>query len=353
MLRSVRRILLVCFFGLLTGILHLLGRYAPELVFLVYPSVSQNILRVVGGFFSVFPIAMWEILGLLAVIWVLYTFVRDISKMEFMRWITGIALGIAVGVFAVTLLWGLNNYSPPMHEKLQLSGESYSVSRLKQATAYYRDMANSAAKQVPRDENGEMLYGSFGDLAQAAMDGYMLRSVEYDCFRGPRFTPKRMIFGNVLGLDGLFVPFTGECCVSSHTYSACLPFEMCKQIGYGNGFVSEGEASFAAYLGCTASDSSEVRYSGYFSAFSMCYNALYAEDPEAAREIWQGVSQTVQKDCAVRLEQQTNSWRAVMEGLHTELWDAYGKTFRTEESEAPFHDSASDLLTMWYVERIL
>lgn len=353
MLKSIKRILLICFFGLLTGILHLVGRYAPDLVFLVYPAISQNVLRIVGGFFSLFPIAMWEILALVAFIWAIYTLVRDLAKVLILRWITGFALFAIVCVFAFTLLWGLNNYSAPMHEKMELSGEEYAISRLEQAAIYYRDKANEASRLVERDENGEMVYESFGDLARESADSYMLLAAKYDCFRGPRFEPKRMILGDILGIDGLFIPFTGENCVSADTYSACLPFVMCRQVGHGSGFTDRGEAEFAAFLACSVSESPELRYSGYFNAFSLCYNALYAKDPEAAREVWQGVTQSVQADCAARLELESGSWKKTMSEFQADLWDVYGKAFQTEDGEGPEHDTVTELLTMWYVERIL
>lgn len=353
MFRTVRRLLLICFFTVLTVILHLLGRFAPELIFEVYPTVSQNILQIIGGFFSVFPVAMWELLALLGMFWLFYSLVRDLSKAEAIRWITGVALCISIGIFSVTLLWGLNIYSPPMHEKLALSGEEYSLSHLKQAAVYYRDKMNACASNIQRDGNGEMIYDSFNDLAQEATDSYMLLAVKYDCFRGPGFTPKEMIMGNVLGVDGIFIPFTGEACVSADVYSACLPFVMCKQIGVGNGFTDSGESDFAAFLACDVSDSPQLRYSGYFNAFSTCYNALYAKDPQAAREVWQGVAQSVRVDCAARLELETGAWRQAMLGIRTDLWDLYGETFRNDEGESPKHDSAADLLTMWYIERIL
>ena len=352
MLRSVKRILLICFFGLLTVILHLMGRYAPDLVFLIYPAISQNLLRIVGGFFSVFPVAMWELLALVWFIWMIYTFIHDITEFHIIRWITGVGLFVAICIFALTLLWGLNNYSPPMHEKLGLSGNECSVSQLKRAAIYYRDKANSAANSIARDGDGEMVYDSFRDLAQEATDSYMLLAVEYDCFRGPRFQPKRMILGEVLGLEGIFVPFTGESSVSGNIYSACLPFVMCREIGYGCGFTGRGEAEFAAFLACSVSDSPQLRYSGYFNAFSLCYNALYARDPAAAQEVWSGTSQALRRDCEARLEEETAIWAKTMDHLQSGVQDAYAETFQYED-EGPEHDSVTDLLTMWYLEEIL
>lgn len=329
-----------------------MGRYAPELVFLFYPGISQNILRIVGGFFSVFPIAMWEILALTAFVWMVYTLIRDISELHIVRWVSGVVLFLAISIFAMTLLWGLNHYSPPMHEKLGLSGQDPSLSQLKMATIYYRDKANEAARNVKRDENGNLDYGTFRELGREASDCYTILSLEYDCFRGPRYQPKRLILGELLGIDGLFVPFTGESGASVDIHSVCLPFVMCREIGHGCGFTDRGEAEFAAFLACMESDSAAMRYSGYFNAFSLCYNALYQENPSAAQEIWNGVSQTVRTDCTERLALETQAWTKTMDHLQEGVRDAYAKTFQYEE-KTPDHDTATDLLTMWYLEEIL
>ena len=95
-----------------------------------------------------------------------------------------------------------------------------------------------------------------------------------------------------------------------------------------------------------------MRYSGYFNAFSLCYNALYAQDPDMARTVWNGVSQRVREDCAERLTLETAFWSKTMDELQEELRDAYAETFQYEE-EGPKHDSVTDLLTMWYFEEIL
>lgn len=287
-----------------------------------------------------------------AFLWLIYSLIRDVSNFQIIRWLTGVILVLTIGVFAMTLLWGLNNYNLPIEEKLNLSGEEYSLSQLKKATIYYRDKANETEKKVQREENGSLAYDSFRGLAQDASDGYTLLSVKYDCFRGPIFRPKRLVFSGIFGIEGVFVPFTGESGVSTHTYSTCIPFVMCREMAYGCGFSHRGEADFAAFLACTASDSPELTYSGYFNAFSLCYNALYAKDPKAAREVWNGVSQGVRQDCAGRLEQETKAWTRIMNKLQDEVRDAYAETFPYEE-EGSDRYSAADLLTMWYMEEIL
>ncbi len=353
MARNIMRLMLAGFFAVLTLILHLLGNYAPKLVFALYPSISQNILSALGGFFSVFPLAMWELLALALLIWILYTMIRDFSQLKIIQWLTGVLMCFSIGVFVIMLLWGLNYYSPPMHEKIGLSGKEYSLQQLQQATIYYRDMANRTAYAVPRNGDGTMDSGSFPDLAEESVKSFKRMELQYDCFEGPKTRPKRLLLSGLIGLDGIFVPFTGECGVSPDTYSASLSFTMCRELGRRVGFVSEDEAEFAAFLACSASDSAEFRYSGYFNAFSFCYNALYAADQEAAEAVWEGVSSPVRADCAARWDILTEDWKQLFTEFHENIQDTYTQSFETEDGERPEHDSVVQLLTMWYYERIL
>ena len=63
------------------------------------------------------------------------------------------------------------------------------------------------------------------------------------------------------------------------------------------GFPAEDDSNFCAYLACMANDSVEFRYSGAYSAFIYCYNALYAENRDRAAEVWAQASEQVKADC--------------------------------------------------------
>jgi hypothetical protein len=348
--KNIMRILVACFFALLTLVLHLVGRYAPDFVFLFYPTISQSILRVVGGFFSIFPMAMWEIIAVGLFIWLIYTLIRDLADLRIIQWFTGILVSVSVGAFALMLLWGLNDYSPPLHEQVGLSGKSYSVGQLREATIYYRDQANRTAKAAISRRNLD----AFTDLAQEAADSYTILSVRYDCFRGPTAVPKRLILGEWLGFKGVFMPFTGESGISlKKTHVSCVPFLMCSEIGQGKGFTNRQEAEFTAFMACMVSDSPQLQYAGYFNAFSYCYNALYARDPQTAIEVWKGLSNEVRKDCVDRIEQEESPLKElILSDIQKDLQVIYAE-FMGWDVEGPEHDSMTDLLTMWYYEKVL
>lgn len=63
-------------------------------------------------------------------------------------------------------------------------------------------------------------------------------------------------------------------------------------------FARENEANFAAFLACEASEDARFTYSGYYTAFLYCYNALRKVDAAAANEVWSGACDELRADCA-------------------------------------------------------
>lgn len=73
---------------------------------------------------------------------------------------------------------------------------------------------------------------------------------------------------------------------------------MCHEIGHRMAFARENEANFAAFLACEASEDARFAYSGYYTAFLYCYNALRKVDAAAANEVWSGACDELRADCA-------------------------------------------------------
>ncbi|MBR4308717.1 MAG: DUF3810 family protein [Oscillospiraceae bacterium] len=352
MVKSVLRLILSGLFLFLTAILTLVGRFAPELIRKVYMPLSRAAMTFLSGIFSVLPVAVWELLVVALLIWLLCSLVRNFSDLKITQWFTGLLLGVSVTVFLFMALWGLNYYAPSIQVQLGLSERECSVEELKQATVYYRNMANLTANSVTREDSGAMAPVSFEQLAHKAADGYMILEIRTESFRGSKSAPKRLISGNLFafgGSQGIFVPFTGESCVSGSTYSAVLPFAMCSQMGKRMGFARRDEAEFAAFLACASGESAQFVYSGYFIAFSYCYNALYARDRAVAESVWQGVGAELKADCLGRIEYESGRENQATKDKWETLGEQYQK-FLQEKLGTKTADSVTNLLTIWYLE---
>ena len=112
-MRTIGRLLLSAIFLVLTALLVLAAKYAPALVFSFYPELSRKALGVISAVTRAVPLAVWELLAGLAILWLLYTFVRIFTRhRSFLCWLAGIVLGVCVGLFVFVALWGLNHFGP-------------------------------------------------------------------------------------------------------------------------------------------------------------------------------------------------------------------------------------------------
>ena len=355
MTKTILRITLSGILLVLTGFLLLFANFLPSVFFTFYPDFSRRMMQIIGGATSIVPFAVCEICGILLLALFVFTLIRAIMKARIVRWLTGVLLIVSIGVFAFVSLWGLNYYAPPMAERLGMKEEQFTAEQLRQAAEYYRDMANASAKDVERNDDGTMKAYDFDDLAVNAGEGFDILAEEFDCFDGSTARVKSLISSPLMGKIGMtggFICLTGEACVSDTTYCAAVPFTMCHEIGHRMAFAREDEANFAGFLACSVSERPEFVYSGYYMAFKYCYNALYEVDPAAANAVWAGVGEELAADCRASAkhydEVRSDAASEVADSVYGDYLNAF-----SVESGTQSYGEVTDLLILWYFERIV
>ena len=256
-------------------------------------------------------------------------------------------------VFLFVGLWGLNHYGPSVAERVGLEVTGYTNAQLTETTAYMAAQAGAWADQVERSEAGDMKT-DFAALSKSARLGYEALGETYAFFQTEEPLPrvKRLLAPNIFsyaGITGIFVPFTGESGVNPDTYAASLPFTMCHELAHRLSIAAEDEANFAAFLACTAHSDAVFQYSGWYSAFIYCYNALYEADRAAATEIWDNMSDTLRADCR-RANDHYAPYEGAVQDAAQQVNDAYLKAF-DEEDGVQSYGKAADLLIAWYLQR--
>ncbi len=148
-MRTIGRLLLSAIFLVLTVLLVLAAKYAPALVFSFYPEFSRKLLSAISSVTRAIPLAVWELLAGLAVLWLLYTFVRIFTqRRSFLCWLAGIVLSVCVGLFLFVALWGLNHFGPTVGEQLGLSVREYTKQELTDATRYYAGQRTLCVRKI-------------------------------------------------------------------------------------------------------------------------------------------------------------------------------------------------------------
>ena len=354
MLKMISRLLLSGVCLIVTIVFVLFAKYGGSWFFHVYSGVSRNLLGLISAITSPIPVALWELILVGLLLWMVYTFIDNLRPFRLHLWLSGVALTLSSGLLIFVVLWGLNYFAPSMASRMGLPEQQYRVEELKEATAYFRDMANYWAPEVQRDERGAMVNYDFYDLAERAGEGYERLGKEFPCLDGSNDGVKPLYFSKffaMTGTTGMFIAFTGESTVSTETYPAAVPFTMCHEIGHRMAFAREDEANFAGFLACVENQAPEFRYSGYYMAFIYCYNALYKADAAAAESVWYGVQEYLAADCNASVKHYEERRNEVLSSVTDAVYDSYLQSFDVE-SGVQSYGEVTDLLLSWYFERI-
>ncbi len=352
-MKAIGRVILSAIFLVVTGLMAAFANFAPQLVFQFYPKWSRDILAHISSVTELLPIALWEILLVLIVLWVLYTLIRVFSgKTGFLKWLTGLVLGASIGLFLFVGLWGLNHFGPGIGDNLGLSVRPYSKEELIAATRYYGAQASSLSDAISRDAEGRADFADFSVLAKQAGEGYRELAKTNEQFTGSLSPVKPLASWKLfskMGNTGIFICFTGESCVNPDTYEAWIPFTMCHEIAHRQAVAAEDDANFCAYLACMENSSEQFRYSGAFAAFIYCNNALAEVDSQAVSELWQEVAPGILTD-ALAANEHYAQYEGKVQDVAQKVNDVYLKAF-SEESGVQSYGEVADLLIAWYLQK--
>lgn len=354
-MKTLSRVILSAILLALTGVLILMAVQAPAFVFSFYPELSRRMTAALSNAVSPFPFALWEVLALLAILWGVYTLVRSFARHHgIFRWLSGVLLVFSAVLLFFVSVWGLGHFGPDVGEQMGLTVRPYTEDELLSAALHYTGQANAYASQVNRGEDGVVTFSTFRVLAAQAGQGYQTLAGQYPCFAGPGTPVKRLTAWKLysyFGVTGIFMPLTGESGVNPDTFEASLPFTMCHELAHRLAFPAEDDANFCAYLSCMANPSPEFRYSGAYSAFLYCYNALYEVSPSKAALVWEAASPQVRADChaaSVHYEPYEGTVQDAAQAVN----DAYLKVFQEEEGVKSY-GAVADYLIAWYLDSLL
>ncbi len=333
------------------------------LVDMIYPYVTRLIQTALAGWASGVDFCLWQILAVLLVVLFIATIVLMIifhwNPVQWLGWV----LAAVCGLFLLhTGMYGLNQYAGDLADDIRMptQTEEFLVSEMAESTAYFRDIANELAAQVPRKEDGSLDYPAFEELAVLAADGFEKLKYEktYSVFAGSTDPVKKLGWADMytaMGITGMHMPLTGEAAVNPQTPVVAIPFTMCHEMSHRVCIARERDANFGGFLACDANESPLFRYSGYFMAFRYCYNALIAEGSSAAiaaaQEIYQGVGELFMRDLTDYREFYAEHQKEGASELANAANDAYLKGSGDEEGTGSY-SQVSDLLVNWYTQEI-
>lgn len=349
-MRVIGRLILAAIFIALTAALIAAATYVPGF-FLLYTPLAQKAAMWLAGVTAPFPFPVWQAgLGIILLI-AIWSLVRVFSKKRgFLRWLAGIVCAVAAGVFAFTALWGLYHWEKPIAQRLGMELRPYSASELEETARFFAEKASELSAQVDRTVDGDLRV-DFGAMGEAAGKAYAPLAQQNSLFAGSDVPVKTLLLDEAfryMGITGIYVAFTGEASVSRGTYAAAVPHTMCHEAAHRLGVAPEDEANFCAFLACHASSDPAFQYSGYYSAFITCYNALYKVDPAAAKAVWESLNIAVIRDLQ-RGNEHYDQYEGKVQEVAQKVNDTYLKAYGEEEGVQSY--GQADLYVGWYLSR--
>lgn len=152
----------------------------------------------------------------------------------------------------------------------------YSIEELGQLRDYVVKKCNELAKQVPHDENGNVMYE--GNMAETAKKAMGALSTDYPRLGGFYVTPKALYFSGFMSqqyMQGYYFPFSMEANYNDTMNLTHKPFTMCHELAHTHGYIYEDEANFFGFMACIKSDDIVFQYSGYLGVLNYINNDYY------------------------------------------------------------------------------
>jgi hypothetical protein len=348
--------------ALITVGLMLIAERFSQLVDMVYPYVTREVQTILAGWSSTVGFTLWQVLVVAMVLAVVVTLVLAITlKKSIVQWLGWVLAGASVIWLLHTGIYGLNYYAGPISDDVRLGNSEFTAEDLEKATIYFRDMANQMAKEMPRDENGKLIFDDFDTLAVQAGQGFTTLAYEQSgsIFAGCTIPVKKLGWADMytsMGITGVTMPLTGEAAVNPQIPSISLPFTMCHEMAHRMSIATENDANFAAFLACLANEDKQFQYSAYYMAFRYCYSALYSagtsETAAAAARIDLEINDYLRYD----LDQYNKFFAKHRDDTLSNIADSVNDTYikvSGDENGTASYGQVSIYLVNWYLEELV
>ena len=211
---------------------------------------------------------------------------------------------LSCGLLMYMVMHGANYYRCRAAELLELDTSAKSAQYLQAVCVDLADKASAERETLAEDENGVVkLSNSVYKTLYAANDCYAKLYDDYPLLRGTVWFPKPVLHSRLwsyTGIEGVYCPIFCESNVNIDIPDFDIPFTAAHELAHTRGFAYEDECNFFAFLACSASDSADYRYSGYFSAYIYCANALYKYDKDMWKEVYAHCSDGMKRDIKAR-----------------------------------------------------
>ncbi len=360
MKNSWKKILIVLFLPL-GFIINKLLNFFPLYVEKIYSTkIYRCISLPISIFMGLIPISVGELLFYTVVVLLLWQiikilFILTMTGTNKLNKISNIILNICIFISIIytcfLLMWGLNYNRLTFDKIAKLNIKATSINKLEDLCYYLIKDANNLRKQVAEDSKGLMYIPSVPqDVFLRANLGYEKTLIKYPKLAGKYGVPKPILLSkamSVLGVSGIFCPFTIEANVNTSIPHSLLPATTCHEMAHQRGFAREDEANFIAYITCKMHPDSNFKYSGTLLALIYSMNALSEHDTDRHDKLVKKFSKPLLRDINY-INDYWKSYEGPIEKTSNRINDVYLKS-NNQKNGVDSYGKMVDLLLAYYL----
>lgn len=310
----------------------------------VYPVIQGSLGRLSG----IAPFSAAEMLCLILPALIILDAVRLIKKKRCKEFFTHLLMIASVLFFMYVANCGVNYYMQPFVERDALENAAFTEDELADFCEYAADRLTA----MP-----ECSYPEWDELSVEAIESMEKLSEksapvfnDYSSLSGYYPRPKKLTFMtrlfSMMGVSGIYSPFTIEANVNGEMMGLEKPFTACHELSHLRGFMNEGEANYIGWLACINSDHEAFNRSGWIIAWIYAGNSLYRTDPDR----YESIKNKLPDDIIRELRENSEFW-ATHENkaseVQNQLNDAYLKS-NGQEHGIQTYGQLTTLMLMWY-----
>lgn len=321
----------------------------------------------IGRFTGAFPFSVAEVLCIVLPLMILYD-LYDVyeRKRSIWKFTKKLALLVILLFFLYEACCGVNYHSEPFVPAEVYSEASFTADQLKEFCEYtagqlqviYKGIESEDAHQDVIDNDGTRSdvgsgkdYPDWGEIANGAIGAMERLGEEYPQLSGYYPRPKRLTvlsrLFSMMGVSGIYSPFTIEANVNGEMEGLEKPFTACHELSHLRGYMNEGEANYIGWLACIGSDDEAFNRSGWLIAWIYAGRTLRQVDPER----YEAIRSTVPEAALLEIRANDEFWR-MHENKASEVQDrindAYLKSNGIEEGIASYDQLTTLMLWRYF-----
>lgn len=287
-------------------VLHLLAVASPAIADVINGSVGNAFRFCLAKISDVIPFSLGETLLIgvpfLVGIPVIYVLIAKRDADAPVRLLSTLLAVVSLLYILFVPTLGCAYHASTLDRKLYIDRRPVSAAELYSTAEILREKTNAlTAELYSRHDGFTVMPYTFDEMNEKLLDAYDRVTDTYSFLPSMRTRLKPVGISEAMSyahITGVYSYMTGEANINVDYPDFTLPFTAAHELAHQRGIAREDEANFVAFLVCTSSEDSYIRYSGYTSMLRYVGNALAGVDYEAYVRLYEGYSDVIRQENA-------------------------------------------------------